>query len=212
MLDGYAFDEHSGGDTRSRVLRSQVDIYVLGLVIEKPSHGYEISQRYEARLGTFLQVSRSRIYKTLSRLERDGLIEAMPAEALSGARRGAKAGSSYRATPDGARAYRGWLAERVREDPQRVEMLGRLTLAGVNSVEAALGFIDGYEQQCVREAQALAPPADVGSASGALVGLVQRLLLEERRRRIDAQLAWISYARAELRAANECSAVGEERP
>ena len=31
-------------------------------------------------------------------------------------------------------------------------------------------------------------------------GVVERLLIEERRRMIDAQLGWITYARAELRA------------
>jgi hypothetical protein len=99
------------------------------------------------------------------------------------------------------------LAERVRNDPQRVEMLGRMTLAGVHSVEAALDFIARYEQECVREAQELARPS--GSAGSGYVGVsrvVERLLIEERRRMIDAQLAWITYARAELRAVRGGSA------
>jgi hypothetical protein len=32
-------------------------------------------------------------------------------------------------------------------------------------------------------------------------GVVERLLIEERRQMINAQLTWINYARAELRAA-----------
>jgi hypothetical protein len=77
-----------------------------------------------------------------------------------------------------------------------------MTLAGVHSVEAAVDFIGRYEQECVREAQELArPQRSDGVVSFGIAGVVERLLIEERRRMIDAQLAWISYARAELRAA-----------
>ncbi len=187
--------------TGSAVLRSQVACTVLGLVIEKPSHGYEIGQRFERRFGGFLSVGRSSIYAALGSLMEAGLIEKMSSRSTTGVSRGAKAGASYRATARGARAYRGWLAERVRSDPQRVEMLGRMTLAGVHSVEAALDFVGRYERECVREAQELARPVEsAASGCAGISGLVERLLIEERRRMIDAQLAWITYARAELRA------------
>jgi DNA-binding PadR family transcriptional regulator len=193
--------EQGGADlTGSAALRSQVACAVLGLVIEKPSHGYEIGQRFERRFGGFLRVGRSSIYAALGTLVDAGLIEKVSARSNTGVSQGAKAGACYRATARGARAYRGWLAERVRNDPQRVDMLGRMTLAGVHSVEAALDFIARYEQECVDEARELARPS--GSAPSDCAGiseLVERLLIEERRRMIDAQLAWITYARAELR-------------
>jgi DNA-binding PadR family transcriptional regulator len=185
----------------SAVLRSQVACAVLGLVIEKPSHGYEIGQRFDRRFGGFLSVGRSSIYAALGTLMDAGLIEKMSGRSTTGVSRGAKAGASYRATARGARAYRGWLAERVRNDPQRVEMIGRMTLAGVQSAEAALDFIGRYERECVREAQELARPINDGDLDcEGISGLVERLLIEERRRMIDAQLSWITYARAELRA------------
>ena len=43
--------------------------------------------------------------------------------------------------------------------------------------------------------------ASVASDRGGVSGVVERLLIEERRQMIDAQLRWISYARVELRAA-----------
>lgn len=197
----HVMQERRADPASSAVLRSQVACAVLGLVIEKPSHGYEIGQRFERRFGGFLSVGRSSIYAALGSLMDAALIEKMSTRSTTGVSRGAKAGASYRATASGARAYRSWLAERVRNDPQRVEMLGRMTLAGVHSVEAALDFIGRYEHECVREAQELARPGDsAASACGGISGLVERLLIEERRRIIDAQLAWITYARAELRA------------
>jgi DNA-binding PadR family transcriptional regulator len=196
ILEERGEDPAGGG-----VLRSQVACAVLGLVIEKPSHGYEIGQRFERRFGRFLSVGRSSIYAALASLMDAGLIEKMSGRSTTGVSRGAKAGACYRASPSGARAYRGWLAERVRNDPQRVEMLGRMTLAGVHSVDAALDFIASYEHECVREAQELERPGESAPAGRAgVAGLVERLLIEERRRMIDAQLAWITYARAELRA------------
>ncbi|MBA3808231.1 MAG: helix-turn-helix transcriptional regulator [Solirubrobacterales bacterium] len=182
-------------------LRSQVACAVLGLVIEKPSHGYEIGLRFESRFGGFLSAGRSAIYAALSSLSDAEFIEKMPGRSPTGARRGAKAGASYRATPIGARAYRGLLAERVRNDPQRVEMLGRMALAGVLSVEAALDFLDRYEQECLQDAKDLSPE-DHRDEAGAepFAGVFARLLVDERRRMISAQMDWISYARAELRA------------
>jgi DNA-binding PadR family transcriptional regulator len=203
VLEGRGADSAS-----SAALRSQVACAVLGLVIEKPSHGYEIGQRFDRRFGGFLSVGRSSIYAALGTLMDAGLIEKMAGRSTTGVSRGAKAGASYRATARGARAYRAWLAERVRNDPQRVEMLGRMTLAGVHSVEAALDFIGRYERECIREAQELARPLDgLEVDCDGISGVVERLLIEERRRMIDAQLGWITYARAELRAVSAGSTV-----
>jgi DNA-binding PadR family transcriptional regulator len=188
-------------------LRSQVACAVLALVIEKPSHGYEIGQRFERRFGVFMSVGRSSIYAALGSLMEAELIEKLATRASTGVSQGAKAGASYRATARGARAYRAWLAERVRSDPQRVEMIGRMALAGVRSAEAALDFIARYEQECVREAQELARPSEAQTSERDEISLLlERLLVEERRRMIDAQLAWITYARAELRAMRTRSA------
>jgi DNA-binding PadR family transcriptional regulator len=145
----------------NKVLRSQVACAVLGLVIEQPSHGYEIGKRLEERFGGILSTGRSMsaVYAALTALFEAGLIEKLPGRAQMGSRQGAKAGSSYRATALGARAYRAWLAVRVQQDPDRLDMLGRMTLAGVNSAEAALDFIEHYEQQSLNQAKGLVGPA-----------------------------------------------------
>src|SRR5580700_5355318 len=122
----HVLEERGADPAGSAVLRSQVACAVLGLVIEKPSHGYEIGQRFERRFGGFLTVGRSSIYAALGTLMEAALIEKMAARSTTGVSRGAKAGACYRATAGGARAYRAWLAERLRSDPQRVEMLGRM--------------------------------------------------------------------------------------
>lgn len=204
VLAGGGLDRTSSG-----ALKSQVACAVLGLVIEKPSHGYEISQRFESRFGSFLNAGRSSIYAALGSLLDAGLIEKMSSRSATGVRRGAKAGASYKATARGARAFRELLAERIRNDPQRVEMLGRMMAAGVHSIEAASDFIDRYEQQCVNEAKQLVPRSP-GEVSGqGLPSLMGRLLIDQRRRMIGAQLDWLAYARAEIRAVTSAGPAGE---
>jgi DNA-binding PadR family transcriptional regulator len=200
VAGGYAFEEEREGSSVTRRLRSPVARAVLGLVIEKPSYGYEIDQRFRGRFGLLLQAEKSSIYRTLNRLAGDGLIEAMPLDGVSVVRRGAKVGPSYRATAEGARAYRALLADEVRTDPRTADLLGRFMLAAMSSVDAALEFLDSYEQSCVQDAAALAPPGLEAAPPAEVVGVVQRLLLDKQRRAIDADLAWISYAKAELRA------------
>lgn len=88
-------------------MRSTVDVAVLGLVLERPSYGYELSKRFEQRFGALLSVSRSHIYSALNSLLRDRLIEPLPHD---GSLRQPKV--HYRATADGVAAFRTWLAER----------------------------------------------------------------------------------------------------
>ena len=47
---------------------------ILGLLAEKPLHGYEVKTRFESLLGGTWEVNIGQIYSTLQRLERDGLV------------------------------------------------------------------------------------------------------------------------------------------
>lgn len=193
------------GLSEGEALKSRVVCVVLGLVIEKPSYGYEIWQRFDPRFGGLLMTGKSMIYSALYSLASAGLIEEMVGMESVGVRRGAKPGPSYRVTGLGVRAYSKLMAERMRDDPRRAEMLARLVLAAMTGVEAALELLDRYEQECLGELQRMALPTldtpwqAVGEVSE-VSRVVERLIVEERRRTIDAQLKWIDYARAELRA------------
>lgn len=116
---------------------------VLALVIEKPSHGYEIDRRYEARFGAFLPLSTSRVYEALRRLNRMGLIERIALRPEGHSRKQHGLRQSYRAKRAGVQAYRGWAAERMRDDPQRVEILARVASVGLLGVDALVDVVDG---------------------------------------------------------------------
>ncbi len=200
MEPGERVDMGSKAGSSAEVLKSQFVFAVLGLVIEKPSYGYELWRRFESRFSGFLRTSSSGVYPALSSLADAGLIEEMVGTESIGVAQGAKPGPSYRATEQGGRAYRKRVAERLRDDPGRTEMLGQLVLAGIDGIVAALELLDRYEEQCLLELQGMSPPSVSWQSSSVVSRLVERLLVEERRRTIDAQLKWVDYARAELRA------------
>jgi DNA-binding PadR family transcriptional regulator len=185
---------------------------VLGLVIERPSYGYELFQRLERRYGGVLEPPISQIYAALNALERAALIEPLPVEQLltepeeaprPSARRQPKV--HYRATASGARAFREWVAEQMRGDPQHVELLRRIAGAaapGIDRSGTMRELVDAYERACVEEASLLPlPPARSGSTPAVAAGeLVERLVLAARRGLLDAHFAWIAYARTEIEA------------
>lgn len=190
-------------------MRSAVNWAVLGLVIERPSYGYELFQRLERRYGGVLDPPISQIYAALNALERAELIEPLPEEERDldpedglrpAARRQPKV--HYRATAGGARAFREWVAEQMREDPRHIELLRRIagTAAGIDRSGTMRELVDAYERACVEEASRLPlPPARDGATPAAAAGeLVERLVLAARRGLLDAHFAWIAYARTEI--------------
>jgi DNA-binding PadR family transcriptional regulator len=185
-------------------VRSTVNWAVLGLVIEKPSYGYELSQRFERRFGGLLRVGTSHIYAALNSLEKEALIEPMPIEQGPEKRRQPKI--HYRATAAGARAYCGWLGQRMRDDSHRVELLGRLLSSGSLDARAMLAVVERYERECLEEASRIAMPRRDQPASGgqaAAQALAERLVAEERRLALHGQLLWAQYARREIGALAE---------
>jgi DNA-binding PadR family transcriptional regulator len=52
------------------VVPSLIDHAVLALVIERPSYGYELYERFGRRFGEFLPASQGNVYDALKRLER----------------------------------------------------------------------------------------------------------------------------------------------
>jgi DNA-binding PadR family transcriptional regulator len=176
-----------------------VSAAVLALVIEQPSHGYEVWQRFEARFGGLFDVGSSRIYQAVDALLAEGLIEVLPG-APDGSRRQPR--PRYRATADGARAYRGWLAEELHGDPARLELNRRLLATAADDAAALLDVVDRYEQACLDEMAALrtaaAPPPSAPAPGDVGATVRDRLLAEERRLVLEARLKWILFARRQL--------------
>jgi DNA-binding PadR family transcriptional regulator len=172
---------------------------VLALVIERPSYSYEIWKRFEQRFSSLYPLSKARIYQVIDHLLANDLIEELATDAPTMR----QPRVAYRATAEGARAHREWLAASIQEDPRREELLRRLLATGARDARAMLQVIDVYERTCLddvaRDGRAFADAASDGDDRAG--ELRERLIAEERRLAREAQLKFISFARAHIRAA-----------
>lgn len=77
-----------------------LELAVLGLLKQRPMHGYQLSRELGDSLGGFWRVSYGSLYPTLRRLERDGLVAPVPGEATGGRRK-----TVFEITDQGERAF-----------------------------------------------------------------------------------------------------------
>jgi DNA-binding PadR family transcriptional regulator len=174
---------------------------VLALVIEQPSHGYEISRRYERRFGSFQSMSVPRVYGALDRLRDAGMIDPITLKPVKPARRQHLMRRSYRATDAGVQAYRRWVAEQMRDDPQRLALLARIASVGVLGVDAVLDVIDCYQRECMEELRALATDSEsLEGGRSSLQELTESLVIDQQRRELRARHDWAVHAREILEA------------
>jgi DNA-binding PadR family transcriptional regulator len=133
---------------------------VLGLLAERPRHGYDIAAelRPESDVGQVWRVSRQLVYRALDRLADLGLAEPRRDEpGASGPRR-----TVYAASRRGHAALRRWLAHPVDHLREvRGGLLLKLVLARRLGIDTA-GLVNAQRSQFADQLAALAlrPPAD----------------------------------------------------
>jgi DNA-binding PadR family transcriptional regulator len=185
-------------ETSRAAMRSPINWALLGLLIRRPGHGYELTQRLErAYPGTLEVSSRSQIYTALDSLARRGLIEPARGEALHDHAHHHKV--QYRPTVAGLQAYEQWLVEQVSGGEQRTRTLGQ-HLAAL-APEHALQMLERCAEICLLAAGRPPSEDEHERRPGDAGALAERLAGEEGRLRAGAMLSWIEYARSELRAA-----------
>lgn len=187
-------------DRGASAMRSPVSWAVLGLLIERPGYGYDLVQRFERTYGDALELSTpSQIYAALKGLEQRSLIEQLPPDDASPEEL-RQPRPRYRATEGGLEGYQDWLIAQAHEERRRSRLFARQIV--VLEPRAALTVIERYEQACLDEAKRtpLGPVEDSSSAVDGACGLAARLSGEEDRLAVGARLAWIEYARRELKA------------
>lgn len=164
---------------------SLIDGVILALVIEKPSYGYELHQRFVRRFGEFLSTSVANVYDALGRLAEGEYVEVA---GLSGPR--GRPRTNFRATAKGTEINLSWFAEHLRED-QHFEVVSRLASTSLRRTDAKLRLIDRFVEESSQEARQIAMPECDDE-------LLWDLLIELRRRVATAKLEWGAYARSKV--------------
>ncbi len=111
---------------------------ILTALLEKPSSGLELTRRFDKSIGYFWPATHQQIYRELGRLEREGLVRALPSEQPA---RGRK--KEYEVLPAGRSELAAWAAGRHEPRPVRDALLLRLRAAAVIGTE-------GLEEELTR--------------------------------------------------------------
>lgn len=112
---------------------------LLALLSLEPMSGYDMRKFIETSIGHFWHESYGQIYPTLKRLDRDGLIEEVPAEERTHPRR-----TVYRLTSAGREELHRWLREPAAAPVLRNELLLKLFFGPELGPDENLRQIEGY--------------------------------------------------------------------
>jgi DNA-binding PadR family transcriptional regulator len=177
-------------------MQSAVHWALLGLVIERPSYGYELAHRFEHAYAGMLRLSGvSYVYTALDTLQRRGMIEETP-----GTRSGRQPRPRYRATPEGVDGYKEHLIAQIGEDFRRSRLFARQLAAFAHDPDLALEIIERYGQACLQQAGGAPLPAVADAGLDPVSGLASRLVCEDGRLTMEAKLPWVEYARSQFKA------------
>ncbi len=174
------------------MLRSPLTWALLGLVIERPSHGYEFAQRFRRIYDDTLGLNNPKnIYRLLETLIGHGLIEETKPSAKDKPARNHLPKPRYRATTHGQRAYADWLVAQLRQEFDQHRLFAR-QLAMLEP-EDALDVLERYEREYLGEEAQETPSQPSHEA-----GIAEDLAQEDERLKLSTTLTWLQYARREL--------------
>ena len=154
---------------------------LLALLAEGPSYGYQLRTRLETRTGGTWPLNIGQVYTTLSRLERDGLVEATEADGQA----------TYRITAAGRAAVADWFAGPVeRPAPARDELAIKLALA-VGSPTVDVRRVVQAQRSATR--QWLQELTRLRAGAGADADLAWTLVLDALVFQAEAELRWLDH-------------------
>jgi DNA-binding PadR family transcriptional regulator len=165
---------------------------VLALLGERPRYGYEVRTAFEARMGGTWSLNVGQVYTTLSRLERDGLVEAAGED---------EAGHQYYAiTAAGREELHRWFTTPVRrEDRPRDELAIKLALAVAADDLDVAAVLQAQRSDSLRALQeytrlkVAARPAGEDPAD-----LAWQLVLEAMIFQAEAEVRWLDHCESRL--------------
>jgi DNA-binding PadR family transcriptional regulator len=172
-----------------------IELAVLGLLKERPMHGYQLSRDLGESLGGLWRVSYGSLYPTLRRLERDGAIESE-----AGDQRGARRKKVYRITPKGERVFLELLQE-TPQDTQTEDARFRMRLAFFRYLppETRIRLLERRRQALQQRLTTLAGSLRAGRDRTDDYG---RALIEHNRSVTESDITWLEQLIAAERTRN----------
>ena len=159
---------------------------LLALLSERDSYGYELKRLFEERTGGSWPVNIGQVYSTLTRLERDGLVESVGED---------DAGHVvYRATDSGRATSAEWfLSPVVNEQAPRDELVIKLALAMNSPGIDVPQLLNSQRASSLRRMQELTRLKSDSGHDPAWLLVVDRLLFD-----VEAELRWLDHCERQV--------------
>jgi DNA-binding PadR family transcriptional regulator len=165
---------------------------LLGLVLERPGHTYDLANRLGERLGRSWSVDTKDIYRLLRNLEEEGLLLVRP-EQRTGRRQPLMV---YHPTDSTAGGLANWMATLLPKEPMRVGIRAKVAVAREEDARSLLMALREYERECLKLLKLTSVTAKVPSWRG--------LVADCTREAVDTQLrSEIEWARRTRRRIDE---------
>ena len=164
---------------------------LLALLLPGPRHGYDLKRAYDDWFSGLRPLAFGQVYSTLSRLQRDGLVQVAHTETGDGPER-----VVYELTPSGRDQAQTWLAEPVEPGLPPAEELIRKTLSAYRLNADPAGLMARQRASHLRAIRALEPS---GRQQAAGAGLAAAVLTDHARLHLDADLRWLELAADRIR-------------
>jgi DNA-binding PadR family transcriptional regulator len=171
--------------------RGSVQNALLALLSERPRHGYELRDLFEAALGGHWELNSGQIYSSLDRLARDGLVVE---EAIE--RGGGPDKRLWALTDDGRTELASWFDSPVPRDYRlRDEFYLKLMLALVTQPESARHILLVQRRELFRELHDLTARRNLLDPKQQLSRI---LLLDSAIMHTEAELRWLEMVEVRL--------------
>jgi len=166
---------------------------ILGLLAQRPRHGYDLRAAFSAVVGgdENWDVKPAQIYTTLERLEEAGLVRCTSdmGEGEEPSRR------IYAITPQGDAVLRDWFASGVVPEHQRDEFFVKLMTALVSGEADTSRLVQTQRATLYQELHAATTMRD---SYNPLTEMAQILLLDKSIMHLEADLRWLDFAELRL--------------
>jgi len=183
---------------RNRELR----VATLALIVERPGHGYELTNRLNRRLGPTWQIEPKLMYSILDDFTRANLVVAVD-EANPDRPRQMRI--VYHATERAAATLQRWMRTEVEFGPVRPDVIARVASASPDDAEELLRVLDVYESELLRLLEANEHDGDPPVRSWR--GLLRAVARSHTDSYLQAEFQWVVLARRRIRefvAAGRC--------
>lgn len=160
---------------------------LLGVLAEGPAHGYDLKHEHDARFPSAKPLAYGQVYSSLSRLERDGLVEV--AETTQG---GGPERTTYALTERGEEELRSWLEQAEPAGPYAADDLVRKTVTALRLGADAAGFLRRQRDVYLGRMRELVAQQRAAGDTDARIAIDHTIF------HLDADLKWLETAAARV--------------